>query len=263
MAVLAQSRFSRYPVVGESVDNVLGLLLIRDLVPYLLKVRGTGDGSAFDIRRVMREPYFVPGTKKIDDLLNEFKKRKVHLAIVVDEHGGVDGVVTLEDLIEEIVGEIFDESDIPEKDIVIEENGNIVVDGGVLVSDINSRFQLSIPEGDYDTIAGFIYTSLGRIPRQGDQILIEESGVTHVNGEGAKEKQSATTVEGEERSEAGAGEESAEEESAPKALITVENVTGRRIDRVRLKPYLMDESFEPALKGPTSQTKGSIPGTDG
>lgn len=242
IATITQARFSRYPVVGEGVDNVLGILMMRDLLPHMNKVRVTGDISDFDVRKIMREPFFVPDTKKIDDLLNEFKKRKMHLAVVVDEHGGVDGIVTLEDLIEEIVGDIFDESDVPEKDIVVEKDGNILVDGGVLVADINNRFELGIPEGDYDTIAGFIYASLGRIPRVGDQISVPVNGAeggVGVIGEGSGGQVGGPATQGaaDMLADPGAGATaSSNVRVPPAAVIVVELVKGRRIERVRLNP---------------------------
>ncbi len=263
--IINQNRFSRYPVIGENVDEVIGILLIRDLLPYLNKFRNVGDTSAFDLRRAMREPYFVPGTKKIDDLLNEFKKRKLHIAVVVDEHGGVDGAVTLEDLIEEIVGEIFDESDIPEKDIIVEEDGNIVVDGGVLVSDLNSRFQLNIPEGDYDTIAGFIYTSLGRIPRPGDQILIKDPGVALINREEIAQHLAKMEELAQEQLEADALSEDSEvsiSEQPPRAMVTVEHIQGRRIERVRLKQLVTAKAVESAPPEPASQPKAAVSTTE-
>lgn len=188
LLTVRESGLSRFPVVGESIDDVLGVLLTRDLLNFVLPqylpprnregevipIRPAGGKTEeFSVRKLMREAYFIPGTKAIDDLLAEFKKRKFHLAIVLDEHGGVDGVVTLEDLIEEIVGDIFDESDIPQRSVVIQDNGQIFIDGGQLVADVNSQFGLEIPEGDYDTIAGFIFTQLGRMPRPGDSLTVE------------------------------------------------------------------------------------------
>lgn len=218
------SGFSRLPVIGESIDDIQGVIMMRDILPYVYNLK-QGTEKDFNIRRLMREPYFVPGTKSIADLLNEFKRRKIHIAVVLDEHGGIDGVVTLEDVIEEIVGDIFDESDVPERDIVVQDNGDIIVDGGVLVADINGRLDFEIPEGDYDTIAGFIYTSLGRLPRPGDEIVIRESGDLEVNGH----VEVAHDASYEEGSELGA--------DAPPAVaqITVERVTGRRIERVKLQ----------------------------
>ncbi len=242
------SGFSRLPVIGESIDDIQGIIMVRDLLPYVHNLRHSNERE-FNIRRIMREPYFVPGTKSIADLLNEFKRRKIHIAVVLDEHGGVDGVVTLEDVIEEIVGDIFDESDIPERDIIVEDNGNVIVDGGVLVADINSRLDFDIPEGDYDTIAGFIYTSLGRLPRTGDEIVIRKSGDLEVNG-----LIEPSPGSGGSSSDAEAPER---EPAAAVAQITVERVTGRRIDRVKLQRLAAFASAEPDLRGEASQDKGS------
>ncbi len=177
--LVVDSGFSRLPVQGDKVDDVLGVLLAKDIIPFLVEPED-GKQKKFDVRRVMRQAYFIPGTKAIDELLNEFRRRKLHMAIILDEHGGLDGVVTMEDLIEEIVGDIFDEGDELEKDISIAINGDITVDGGVLVADLNEKFSISIPEGEYDTIAGFIFTCLGRMPINGDEIVIDFEDLENV-----------------------------------------------------------------------------------
>lgn len=244
-----QSGHSRFPVIGESVDQIVGVFISRDLLPLLNHAR-SGTFKDFNLKRYLREPYFVPGTKPIDDLLSEFKRRSVHIAVVLDEHGGVDGVVTLEDIIEEIVGDIFDESDVAQKDIVIDENGDVIVDGGVLVADINNRFDIEIPEGDYDTIAGFVLTSLGRMPKPGEQVLVNKEMVVPVNGQDPNGVEAAIErLQGESNGAEKGGDgdaESAEEKS--KALITVEKVTGHRIEKVRvqhIKPVEKGETREP------------------
>lgn len=221
--IMAKTGFSRLPVIGETTDNILGVLVIKDILPYLSSSLSSGNKD-FNIKRLMRECYFIPGTKPIDDLLREFKRRKLHIAVVLDEHGGVDGVVTLEDLIEEIVGDIFDESDIPERDIIVRENGDIIVDGGVLVDDLNSRFKLRIPEGDYDTVAGFVLTLLGRVPKQGDQIRLSREGV-FVNN--VLDPDAFELVK-----QAGFDDE---DESAVGAVVAVQKVTGHRIETLRLR----------------------------
>lgn len=221
--VAVSSGFSRLPVVGENIDDIQGIIVVRDLLPYVHNIRKSSD-KEFNIRRLMREPYFVPGTKSISDLLNEFKRRKTHIAFVLDEHGGIDGVISLEDIIEEIVGDIYDESDVPERDIIVKEDGVVLVDGGVLVADINDQFDFEIPEGDYDTIAGFIYTSLGRLPRSGDEISIAKGGSIAVNGLILRDRND---------------EDDTEADLTPQlpilAQITVEKVSGRRIEQVMLK----------------------------
>jgi len=175
--IIQTSGFSRFPVTGNNRDDIRGMVLAKDLLEPLSHWMKSGHSEdEFRVEAIMREAYFIPSTKPIDDLLSEFKSRKEHLAIALDEHGGVDGIVTLEDLLEEIVGDIFDESDVAERDVVVREDGEVLLDGGVLVEDINSRFDLALPHGDYDTIAGFIFSSLGRMPEEGDQILVDQSG---------------------------------------------------------------------------------------
>jgi CBS domain containing-hemolysin-like protein len=255
--IVTRSGFSRFPVVGESVDDVVGILLVRDLLPFIALSR-SNTPREFSLRKIMREPYFVPGTKPIDDLLNEFKRRKIHIAVCLDEHGGVDGIVTLEDVIEEIVGDIFDESDVPEKDIVVQDNGDVLVDGGVLVADINTQLEFAIPEGDYDTIAGFIYTSLGRLPKQGDKIVIVDGGDLKVPPRNGAAAGSAEGANGNGREE-GEGDT---EIAPPRAEITVERVKGRRIESVRLQRFTPPPFVETAEAFEASEAKGIAPGKD-
>lgn len=177
LEVIVESGFSRVPVRGDRVDDVLGILLARDVMPYLVE----GKKESFDVRKVMRQCFFIPGAKPIDDLLAEFKKRKQHMAVILDEHGGLDGVVTLEDLLEEIVGNIYDESDDLEREVVQLENGDYIVDGGLLVADLNERYGLKVPEGEYDTIAGFLFTVLGRIPKISDKVFISKEADLYIN----------------------------------------------------------------------------------
>ena len=180
--IIVRSGFSRFPVTGDSIDDVRGILLARDLLRTTQKMaRGHGEKEKLDPCSLIREAYFIPGTKTINDLLTELKSRKVHMAIVLDEHGGFAGLVTLEDIIEEIVGDIFDESDGAKLDMIFHENGDVLIDGGVLVSEINEELEIKIPEGDYDTIAGFIFSALGRMANEGDLVTIDRSGNFSVN----------------------------------------------------------------------------------
>src|SRR5690606_29871331 len=150
-------------------DSVVGVLLAKDLIPLLADPDRFRD-RPFDIREVMREAYFVPDTKPVDDILAEFQQQKVHLAVVLDEFGGTYGVVTMEDLLEEIVGEIDDEYDVSEPDFSATPEGDVLIDGGVSLSEVNERYGLGLPEEDYDTIGGYIFGALGRVPVPGDQI---------------------------------------------------------------------------------------------
>lgn len=263
MQVIVETGFSRFPVKEGEIDNIVGILLVKDLLLYLSEDISTKIAE-FDIRKVMREPYYIPGTKPIDDLLNEFKKRKNHLAIVLDEHGGVDGVVTLEDLLEEIVGDIFDESDVSEQAVVVEKNGDVVVDGGMLVTDLNERFQLMIPEGDYDTIAGFIFTSLGRMAKSGDQVLLKGLGDVEVDGV-------VLGKNGSDKIDAPAEHLNGFEDIADEhelssggvlAEIIVEKVESNRIELVRLRFPAKVEELEPSTASKASQDKGIVPDRD-
>jgi len=236
---ISSSGFSRFPVIDGSIDKVVGVLLSRDLLPVFERYVGPS-AKKFNIKDIMREPYFIPATKSINDLLKEFKQRKLHMAIVLDEHGGVDGAVTLEDLIEEIVGDIFDESDAVENDIVVDAgSGDIIVDGGVSVDDINEQFQLSIPEGEYDTIAGFVMSSLGRVPKPGDHIAISSTGLPildHLEVESSQEIQNALAANGEGSSSGQAtNDDSYPNLLQPAAIITVESVAGNRIECIRIQ----------------------------
>ena len=164
---------SRVPVYQGTIDSVVGVLLVKDLLPIVRNRVAPGD---FDIREVMREPYFVPDTKPVDDLLAEFRQTSVHLAIVLDEFGGTYGLVTMEDLLEEIVGDINDEYDIAEPPFTVLDSGEVLIDGGAAVSDVNQRWGLMLPEEDFDTLGGFIFGALGRVPDAGDIVPVQGDG---------------------------------------------------------------------------------------
>ncbi|MCA9114105.1 MAG: HlyC/CorC family transporter [Planctomycetaceae bacterium] len=157
---------SRVPVVGENSDDIIGILYAKDLLQYL----GTDGSQSASLRDIVREPFYVPETTGIDKLLELMKRRKVHLAIVIDEYSGVAGLVTMEDILEEIVGDIHDEYD-PEEDtgIRLVSDGVIEVDSEVHIDDLNEQFEFDLPEdGDFETIGGFVYDHFGRIPVSGE-----------------------------------------------------------------------------------------------
>jgi CBS domain containing-hemolysin-like protein len=160
---------SRIPVYEGTIDNIVGVLLTKDLLSLLADVEWARD-APFDITTLMREPYFVPDTKPVDDILAEFRQSSVHLAIVIDEFGGTSGLVTMEDLLEEIVGEINDEYDVDEPDFAPTPEGDVLIDGGASISEVNERFGLGISESDYDTIGGYVFGALGRVPVAGDRV---------------------------------------------------------------------------------------------
>ncbi|MFQ5529116.1 MAG: hemolysin family protein [Gemmatimonadota bacterium] len=169
LTTAAETGYSRFPVYRESIDDVAGVVLVKDLLQWVAKPESAGE---FRLNRVMRAPFFVPDTKPVDDLLAEFRRQKVHIAIVVDEFGGTDGVVTLEDLVEEIVGDIFDEHDVAEVEFEVLGGGRVSVDGGASLEDLLDQFDVGDVEGqdEYDTVAGYVIGRLGRIPSAGDQV---------------------------------------------------------------------------------------------
>lgn len=167
--VFCSSGFSRILVCGEELDDIKGLLYAKDLIAYVGK-----DVTGIDLIDLMRDPYFIPEGKMIDDLLEELKGRAIHLAVVLDEHGGIDGLVTVEDLLEEIVGEISDEFDScngGEPQVEQVSDDDYIVDGNYTIYDLNNEFNLALPEGEYNTIAGFIFSVLGRIPDMGEEVV--------------------------------------------------------------------------------------------
>ncbi|MBD3180194.1 MAG: CBS domain-containing protein, partial [Candidatus Latescibacteria bacterium] len=165
--IVLEAGHSRVPVFEGNVDNIIGILFVKDLVTVI------GDEESFDLRRILREAYYVPEGKRINDLLREFQLRKKHMAIVVDEYGGTSGIVTLEDILEEIVGEIRDEDDIEGPLIRKVSEGNYSVKGGININDLNEALRLSIPTEEADTLAGFLYSLLGRVPEEGERIDFE------------------------------------------------------------------------------------------
>lgn len=158
---------SRVPVHGENRDDIVGILYVRDLLPKL----GADNGQPMTVDHIMRNPYFVPETKSVPALLQEFQRHHVQIAIVLDEYGGVSGLVTIEDILEEIVGEIADEYDEAPPELIQAIEQNIVeVDARAHIDELNDRLGLHLPEdGDFDTIGGFVFSYLGRLPRTGEQ----------------------------------------------------------------------------------------------
>jgi len=175
--VAASSGFSRLPVYRDSLDDIVGVLLVKDILGWFRSDQETG----FNAGAAAREAYFVPDTKPVDDLLTEFRHQKVHMALVVDEFGGTDGLVTLEDLLEEIVGDIFDEHDIAHPEISEEPDGRILVAGSAGLTDLIEHFGLEAEDDDYDTVAGYVIGQLARIPTAGDRVSLGDSELEVLN----------------------------------------------------------------------------------
>jgi len=174
---IVQAGHSRYPVYEDSIDNIIGMLYAKDL---LQDMDSHQDADAAGIRNRIREPYFVPASKTLRDVLHDFQNQKVHLAVVLDEYGGTAGVVTIEDVLEELVGEITDEHEPPQAESVkrIDEN-TIEVDSRYEVDELNDEYGLNIPEEDgFETIGGFAFSRLGYIPQTGEEFDYENLHIT-------------------------------------------------------------------------------------
>ncbi|MEX2102904.1 MAG: hemolysin family protein [Gaiellaceae bacterium] len=167
LAAVIDSPYTRYPVYRESLDDVLGILHVRDLFSALYD-RGI---DKVHVEELVRPAHVVPETKDLGAMLAEFRRTNQHLALVVDEYGAMQGIVTLEDLLEEIVGEIEDEYDLPDESVEELDDGRIRVDGTFTIDDFNERFAKELPEEDYHTLAGFVFGLLGRAAEAGDEVL--------------------------------------------------------------------------------------------
>jgi putative hemolysin len=167
--VLIEAAHSRLPVYEDTIDNIVGLLHVRDVLAH--DVKTPREDADFDLKTLLRPTFYVPEVMKISELLREFQRRKTHMAIVVDEYGGTAGVVTLEDIIEEIVGEIQDEYDVEEKQFRHIADNKIIADGRVSVWDLEETLEVDFPDdADYETLAGFLMSRTGYLPRTGDVV---------------------------------------------------------------------------------------------
>ena len=179
VSMITESGRSRYPVYEETIDNIVGIVLAKDVLAIL-----RSPPRDFSLRNIARKVHVVPGSRQVEEVLSDFKRLKEHMAIVLDEYGGTAGLVTMEDLLEEIVGEILDEYDespeYPERasaDIII-------VPGATDVAELNERYGLHVPEEDYTTIGGFVFGALGRLPTVGDRVAVGGAvfSVTEMDG---------------------------------------------------------------------------------
>jgi putative hemolysin len=207
--VIAESGFSRIPLYEESLDRITGVIYAKDLLAYLR----TGDISP-SLPEIARPPYFVPETKRANELLADLRRDQVHMVIAVDEYGGTAGVVTVEDLVEEIVGEIADEYDTEEVDVQSISEDEAIVDARLTIDELNQLFGSNIDSEDFDTVGGLIFTLLGRLASPGDEVR--------------------------------AGGEESEEEDDVALELRVLSILGRRIKKVRVRRAEPVEQPEPA-----------------
>jgi CBS domain containing-hemolysin-like protein len=203
--VALESGHTRLPIYRESIDNVAGVATVQDMLRAVRQ-----DGNNQPITSVMRPPQFIPETKKVDELLRELQNARVHLAIVIDEYGGTAGLVTIEDLLEEIVGEIQDEYDVEPQMTNWVSPTELHADARVQLDDINDMLNVQWEAEDSDTIGGFVYEQLGRIPNPGDTVRVGVYTITVLSTEGARLKQLAIVREQEPTTESGPNEEADE-----------------------------------------------------
>jgi len=168
LPAVVEAGHSRFPVIGEDRDQVVGILLAKDLLRHFAE----GTAGRFDVRESLRPAAFVPESKRLNVLLKEFRASRNHMAIVVDEYGGVSGLVTIEDVIEEIVGEIADEYDVPEQTIRREGERQFAVQAATGVQEFNQYFGTLFSDEEYDTIGGIVLQQFGRLPRRGDAVTM-------------------------------------------------------------------------------------------
>jgi len=169
LPLINKSGFSRIPIYGKNQDEIIGIVNVRDVLKSLEK-----EEKMISLQQISRKPIFVSQEKKVNDLLKEMQGRKSHMAIVLDEFGGVEGCVTLEDLVEEIVGEIHDETDVTKDNFQREGNSAIITNGDIEIDELNEIFKTSIPQGDdYATLSGLLHEKLRDIPKEGDKVIID------------------------------------------------------------------------------------------
>lgn len=178
LKAIIKSGHSRIPVYRENNDNIIGLIYAKDLLRYW--------GRPLDeipLEDVLRSPLLVPESKLVSELLKEFRETRVHIAIIIDEYGGTSGLVTIEDLIEEIVGDIQDEYDLEEDWIVEEPNGSVLVDGRLNIEDFEEHFGVEVEREKFDTVGGYVVEQLGRVPAAGERVSIGDLEMLVVVGD--------------------------------------------------------------------------------
>ena len=173
LSELKEYKYSRIPVYEENIDNIVGVLFIKDLLAYAYTKKEV------KIKKIMRPVYFVSESKAINEFFKEMQRDKQQLAIVLDEYGGTAGIITMEDIIEELVGNIFDEYDDVEKEYEKIDDNTFLINGSVSIFDLRKILEIDIPEGDYDTLSGYLIELLGRIPQDDEKPVIETEKVTY------------------------------------------------------------------------------------
>ena len=182
LSLIVESGHSRFPVYEETIDNVTGILHVKDVLKVLI------GNTPFDVQSLIRKPFFVPVSKHVDDLLREFRRKKVHIAVVVDEYGGVSGIVCMEDIIEEIVGDIQDEFDQETDDVQPLGEGEWLCDARGNLYDLADETGLDLPVDDFDTLGGFVFDLFGKIPVKTEKVMYRDTGLIVQEMDGHKIK---------------------------------------------------------------------------
>lgn len=172
--IVEQERFSRIPVYSGNIDNIIGILHAKDLIGIL---KNPDQKKGFDLKKIVRPPYFVHISKKTDELFKELKQQKNHIAIVIDDFGGTAGLVTMEDLIEEIVGNIFDEDDEVVRDVEKIDDNTFMINGSIWLHELAEFFDIKLPVEEYETLSGFLIGQIGKIPEEGERLTVEYEGM--------------------------------------------------------------------------------------
>ncbi|GHV85726.1 hemolysin [Spirochaetia bacterium] len=167
LAAMVKSGHSRFPVFQDTIDKVTGILYAKDVLKALV-----GD-EAFNLKALLRKPFFIPESKHIDEVLREFRRRRVHIAVAVDEYGGVSGIICMEDILEQIIGDIQDEFDNEEEDILKLEDGVWLCDARVNLEDLGEELGIEFPAEEFDTLGGFVFDLFGKIPVKYEKVLYQ------------------------------------------------------------------------------------------
>ncbi len=183
LALVSEFGYSRYPVIEDTVDTVIGILYIKDILVDMV----SGEVKREDgIQRFVRQAYFIPENKRVSELLSEMQRDRFQIAIVIDEYGGTAGLVTLEDLIEEIVGSIHDELEAGDKDVQIVDEKNFVVSGQSALDEVNEMLDTNLQSADFNTLGGFVFGLFGRMPKVGEQLRYRDLKLEVLELEGRK-----------------------------------------------------------------------------
>jgi magnesium and cobalt transporter len=182
LEVVVQSQHSRFPVIGESSDDIKGILLAKELLPLVLSGK-----DSFELQNLLRPATIIPESKRLNVLLQEFREQRYHMAIIVDEYGGVSGLLTIEDVLEEIVGEIEDETDEHEPEQIIHlSDGAFSVEAITTIDDFNEFFDVGFPDDEFDTVGGLVINTFGCLPNIGDQTTIGQFEFKVLNSDNRK-----------------------------------------------------------------------------